>query len=173
MERNRIQKYLYRNQDGNIIKGTGLYAYIHNGSYYLTEIIVYEDGVIDCWGLVDLEGFEKKVRQGWVVTNLPAGTAIILPFMAPGEHATLSKATDAHESEFVKMVRDELNELHGKATTMQEWYRAVESWRESKTPERRQTAVEAYEKIPEWGLNQHNAYSVLQDDEPEELFGGL
>jgi hypothetical protein len=171
MERNRISNYLYREQDGNTIKGVGVYAYIHNGDkYFLTQVIIYEDGIIDCWELVDLDGLEKKVRQGWIVTNLPIGTVITLPFMAPGESATLNRATGDDEVEFVKLVRDELNELQGKPTTRQEWDKAVESWRESKTAGTQQAALEAYERIPKWGLNLHNAYSVLEDGEPEELF---
>ena len=62
--------------DGKIIRGVGLPAFIHNLTYFQTIIEVYEDGTIDCWGLVTLEEFKKKVSQGWVVTQVPKGARI-------------------------------------------------------------------------------------------------
>ena len=61
---------IYRNgANGEIIRGQGLSAFIHNSSYYETIIGVFEDGKIDCWGLVNFEEFKTKVAQGWVVTQ--------------------------------------------------------------------------------------------------------
>jgi hypothetical protein len=47
-----------RIENGAEIPGTWLNAFIHNGNYYLTEIRIYKDGKIDCWGLVDLDEFK-------------------------------------------------------------------------------------------------------------------
>src|SRR5262249_57840069 len=68
--RNRRGSYMashfrtYRVQDGKRIDGVFFMAFIHNGNYHLRHISVYQDGMIDCWGLVDFEGFRKKVRSG-------------------------------------------------------------------------------------------------------------
>ncbi len=51
-------------QDGTRIDGVFVLAFIHNGRYHLTPIRNYQDGMIDCWGLVDFEGFKEKVRSG-------------------------------------------------------------------------------------------------------------
>src|SRR5690349_4192849 len=59
-----------------LIPGTLLEAFIHNGDYHLTPIKVYQDGMIDCWELVDFETFRQKVAQGWVVTRVPAGARV-------------------------------------------------------------------------------------------------
>lgn len=32
----------------------------HNVTYYLTDLLVYADGIVDCWGLVTLEQFRGK-----------------------------------------------------------------------------------------------------------------
>ncbi len=46
-----------REHNGEIIEGTYLKAFIRNGdTYFLTEIKIYRDGIIDCWELVDFEG---------------------------------------------------------------------------------------------------------------------
>ena len=38
--------------DGVRIDGVFAMAFIHNRDYYLTHISIYQDGMIDCWGLV-------------------------------------------------------------------------------------------------------------------------
>jgi len=58
------------------IKGVSFPAIIHNGSYFLADIGVYEDGVVDCWGGVDLKLFKKKVSSGWVKSSLPDGAVL-------------------------------------------------------------------------------------------------
>src|SRR5262245_1082684 len=79
---------VYREQEGQQIPGISLLAFIHNGpAYYLTEIKVYRDGMVDCWELVDLDEFKKKVASGWVVTTLPEGAEISISLLC-GFHAT-------------------------------------------------------------------------------------
>lgn len=52
-------------------RGFGVPAFIRNGSYYGTEIEVYEDGVVECWGLVDLDFFKQKMASGWISATVP------------------------------------------------------------------------------------------------------
>lgn len=48
----------------------GVTSSLRNGAtYYLSDLKVYADGLIDCWGLVDVDGFREKVGQGWVATT--------------------------------------------------------------------------------------------------------
>lgn len=64
----------YRYVDDERIPGITRHAFIRNGSdYHLTDLIVYADGLIDCWGLVGLVEFEEKLRSGWVATTLEEG----------------------------------------------------------------------------------------------------
>lgn len=58
------------------LNGVSFPAIIHNGSYFLADIGVYEDGVVECWGGVDLKLFKKKVSSGWVKTFLPDGAVL-------------------------------------------------------------------------------------------------
>jgi len=51
-------------------------AFIHNMQYFYAPLAVYGDGLIDCWGLVDLEIFRRKLKGGWVVTGAPVGTQV-------------------------------------------------------------------------------------------------
>jgi hypothetical protein len=56
--------------------GIAIPAFIHNGSYHLTEIDTYADGAVDCWGFVDLQLFRQKVASGWVATRPPREATI-------------------------------------------------------------------------------------------------
>jgi hypothetical protein len=64
----------WRNVDGERIEGTWRHAFIRNGrDYYLTDLFIYADGMVDYWGLVTLEEFEGKLASGWVATTLDEG----------------------------------------------------------------------------------------------------
>ena len=72
-----VVEQIYRETEaGSIIKGIGLPAFINNGGYHQVLIGVYEDGLIDCWGLVTLQEFKEHVRSGWVVTQVPKGAPV-------------------------------------------------------------------------------------------------
>jgi hypothetical protein len=58
------------------IEGVVLPAVIHNSSYFLVNLPVYADGLVDAWDLLDLPLFEAKVRSGWVCTHVPDGASI-------------------------------------------------------------------------------------------------
>lgn len=55
-----------------ILEGKYINAIINNGgSFFLIDLPVYEDGVIDCWENVDLEQLKIKINEGWLSTNAP------------------------------------------------------------------------------------------------------
>lgn len=59
-----------------VIEGLVTPAIIHNGSYFFINLPIYADGLVDCWEMVDLELFRKKLDNGWVVTQIPDGERI-------------------------------------------------------------------------------------------------
>lgn len=61
---------VYRRQ---MIEGVSLPGIIRNGSYFFTELAVYEDGVVSCWHKSGLEQFQKELERGWVVPSVPKG----------------------------------------------------------------------------------------------------
>lgn len=48
----------------------------HNVTHYLTDLLVYADGMVDCWGWVTQEQFRGKVESGWVTTTVPPGEPV-------------------------------------------------------------------------------------------------
>jgi len=82
----------------------------NGGSYFLTELEVYEDGLIDCWGLVDQKLFQQKLDSGWVVTEVPEheslhihGVGVFEVLRAEWQHSPQSLAS------YVEDVIDTLN----------------------------------------------------------------
>jgi hypothetical protein len=58
------------------IRGYEFPGIIHNGSYFLTDLQVFADGLVNCWEMVDLPMFKRKLGQGWVVTSIPEGASL-------------------------------------------------------------------------------------------------
>jgi hypothetical protein len=55
------------------LRGCAFPGIIRNGGYFLTDLEVFEDGIINCWEMVDLPLFQQKLEARWIVTSIPAG----------------------------------------------------------------------------------------------------
>ncbi|HEY0738181.1 MAG TPA: hypothetical protein VGD69_24905 [Herpetosiphonaceae bacterium] len=147
---------IYRKtQDGQIIFGKGLPAFIHNGNYHQVTIKIYADGLIDCWQLVDIVGFKQKVREGWVVTQVPAGKRISCHHLFYGS-ATLKCYVEIDE--FVKEVEDTLRDLQGQPTSSELCEKAFEAYLRQPTSDHQALLRDAYERVPK-----HLRVYVLHD----------
>jgi hypothetical protein len=136
-----------RIENGVEIPGTFTHAFIHNGNYFLTEIKVYKDGMIDCWGLVNFEEFRQKIAQGWVVTTLPNNAEVAVSMLAH------FKATEVRawvkEEEFIKEVTDEIEKLNGRPTSRDKCLESYQRFQNEQSEESRQQLKESYEAVPE------------------------
>ena len=61
MNRNNV----YRNEK---IEGRTFFGIIKNGSYFLSNLAIYEDGIISAWFKFDIYQFEKALERKWVVS---------------------------------------------------------------------------------------------------------
>lgn len=43
----------------------------NGGHYFLVNMSIFEDGVFNCWGYVDLEGMKSKVYSKWISYQIP------------------------------------------------------------------------------------------------------
>ena len=137
---------IYRNgENGEIIRGIGLSAFIHNGGYYQTIIGVFEDGKINCWGLVNFEEFKNKVARGWVVTEVPKGAMIGCHHLYYG-NSTLEFYIEIDE--FVKEVEDTIDRLQDKQTVAETCIQAFARFLTLPTEENKSSLRAAYNAIP-------------------------
>ncbi len=147
---------IYRNgANGEIIRGQGLSAFIYNSDYYETIIGVFEDGTIDCWGLVNFEEFKTQVAQGRVVTEVPKGARISCHHLYWG-NSTLEFYKEIDE--FVKEVADTIDLLQGKQTVAETCVQAFARFLTLPTTENKSSLRSAYNAIPK-----HLRIYVLSD----------
>ena len=142
-----MTRLTYRIKDGKIIKGVLYAAFIHNFNFHLTDIKVYEDGMIDCWGLVDFEGFKEKVKSGWVRTQLPEDASFS---MFPLGHAKCEKFSSAKtEEDFVLEVEDTIAKLQGRPGREDHCREVFEEFLREPTESKRTQLEVAYQNVPE------------------------
>ena len=158
-----MMKYWNKNsrvQDGVEIPGMYTHAFIHNGWYCVSEIRVYQDGMIDCWGLVDFEGFKQKVSEGWVVTKLPNNAPVSISRLA--RFTATEVQASVKEDEFVKEVADAIEELNGRPTSTHKCRAAFQRFQEEHSEVARQQVQETYEGVPE-----HLRWFLLDEMDPD------
>jgi hypothetical protein len=149
-----------RIQDGIEIPGMYTHAFIHNGSYFVSEIRVYQDGIIDCWDLVDFEGFKQKIVQGWVVTTLPNNAPVSVSRLV--RFTATETQTFVKEEEFIKEVADAIEELNRRPTSTHKCRAAFQRFQEEHSEEARQQVQKTYEAVPE-----HLRWFLLDEMDPD------
>ncbi|MFD0369696.1 NADAR family protein [Streptomyces sp. NPDC127114] len=138
----------HRTADGVRVPGTWRHAFICNGgTYFLTDLFIYADGIIDCWDLVTLDEFEKKLRSGWVATSLPDGGQA-------SAHRLASWTFDEPDTWLtpellLAEVRDTIDRLNGRPDSTGRCLAAVDAFFAERTEENRSAAEVAYLAIPE------------------------
>ena len=133
--------------DGERMEGTWRHAFVRNGDYYLTDLLIYADGKVDCWGLVDFSEFCSKVRSGWVATEFPQGARA-------SAHHVASWVMDQPQSwvsaeELIGEVADEIAWLRGEPTSSDRCQAAVDAYLADQTPEALERVRDAYQAVPE------------------------
>ncbi|MFI8102139.1 NADAR family protein [Streptomyces sp. NPDC086023] len=138
----------HRTADGIRIPGTWRHAFICNGGqYFLTDLFIYADGLIDCWGLVTVEEFEEKLRTGWVATNLPEGGEASAHELA---HWKFGEPESWLTPELLLAeVRDTIDQLNGRPDSTDRCLAAVDAFLADRTEENRAAARAAFLAVPE------------------------
>lgn len=152
----------YRTENGRIIRGVSLPIFIHNHYYFLTDLHVFEDGIIDCWEHVDFEGFKQKIRQGWIKTSIPPGEPIrAFPL---GVIETTRIHPNRTESELVKEVESIISEFQGEQTPAQICLEAFNDYVKCPSEKHEELLRTAYENVAA-----HNRKFLLGDMDVDDI----
>jgi hypothetical protein len=143
-----LSRRIYRLVDNVSIPGTFFQAFIKNGDrYFVTEIVVYRDGKIYCWELVDFDGFKEKIDRGWVQTSLPEGARVSM--MCGNLDFTVDRVNGrVEEQEFVKEVEDEIRKLNGELTTAEICRQALLKYKDEPNQHNKDYLSKAYNAVP-------------------------
>jgi predicted NAD-dependent protein-ADP-ribosyltransferase YbiA (DUF1768 family) len=138
----------YRVVDGQRIEGVMRPAFINNGGrYFLTNLRIYADGMVDCWGHCTLEEFADKVRKGWVATVLPDGAHASAHHVG---HWTMSEPGGWVDADgLIGEVADEIDALAGRPDSTKRCLATVDEYLAEPTEENRKRIAETYQAIPE------------------------
>ena len=143
--------------DGERIEGTWRHVFIKNGPYHLADLKVYADGLIDCWGLVDIDGFREKVREGWVATSLAEhGNANAFQLARWRFEDPQCISAD----QLISEVEDTIAELQGVSTSTERFHVVLEAYLTDPSEDKRMALREAYHAIPD-----HMRMFVLGDQD--------
>ncbi|MGW8784084.1 NADAR family protein [Streptomyces sp. NPDC055796] len=141
-----LNRVTYRTVDGVRIPGTWRHAFIRNGRYFLTDLRIYADGLVDCWGLVTLEEFEEKLRSGWVATDLPDGAPAAAHGMALWKFS--EPRSQLTPELLLAEVKDTIDQLNDRPDSTGRCLAAVETFLGDRTEENRAVARDAFLAIP-------------------------
>ncbi|MGM7644669.1 NADAR family protein [Nocardia sp. JW2] len=138
----------YRVVDGQRIEGTWRPIFIRNGgSYYLTDLKIYADGAIDCWGMVDLDGLRDKLASGWIATTIEPGARASAHDLAGWQF--LEPQMWINPDDFVVQVADAIDRLNDRPDSTGRCRRLIADYVSSREEADRRALAEAYLKIPE------------------------
>jgi hypothetical protein len=152
----------YRIENEEIIIGFALPVFINNLNYHLTEIQIFKDGKIDCWGLVDFDTFIHKVRSGWIQTSVPDGETI---YAFPLGNFVINKFYQRRTGEeLIKEVSDIIEELNDRPTTSIFCAQAFRNYQDNPTDENKKKLRTLYEEVPE-----HNRQFILGDMDVDDI----
>jgi predicted NAD-dependent protein-ADP-ribosyltransferase YbiA (DUF1768 family) len=140
------KRITHRTADGIRVPGTWRHAFIRNGDHYLTDLFVYADGLIDCWGLVTLDEFEQKLRSGWVATELPDGARVSAHDLASWKFS--EPYTWLTPDVLLAEIRDTIDQLNGRPDSTGRCLAAVDVFLADRTEQNRAAARAAYHAIP-------------------------
>ncbi|OJJ18625.1 hypothetical protein BKI52_23740 [marine bacterium AO1-C] len=77
-----VENHIYRKEGGGYVKGVIFKVLLHDTEYYLVDLKVFADGIIDCVGQeIDLEQLKHYLGTGKLTRNLPVGKRIFVPYV--------------------------------------------------------------------------------------------
>jgi hypothetical protein len=76
---------------GTIFNSVSRKLFIHDSEYYLIDITIFENGIVNCWGMVDFEEFKQKIDSGRICSNPPDHANLVI---RNGFHRTYTQAVN-------------------------------------------------------------------------------
>ncbi len=127
-----------------------------HGQYGLQDLIVYQDGMIECIGLMTFERFRQVLQEGGMFrTSLPEGAGLVSRlFQAKATEVTAR----VEVSEFIKEIVDVLDDLNGRATSLERCMDAYRQFETDPSPGNRTKLESAYSDMP--AHQRYLAYSM-------------
>lgn len=112
------------------IEGRSFFGIIKNGSYFLSNLAIYEDGIISAWEKFDIYQFEKALEKKWVVSFIEDNEELNIDGIGDFE---ILESEWFHKDDYYEYIKSILKEMNPE---MQNIYkttqREIEKWEKLK-----------------------------------------
>lgn len=144
-------------------------CFVNNGGYFSAKISVYEDGKIECWGIMDKDKFLKQTTSGWITVDIPDGEKLRIcgqDFVVKQaetlnqDGSLMFKHKWISQAEFVREILDAVHTAKGNKSAAALCYEAYDNYLTNPTQENKEKLRVAYEDVPA-----HNRRFVLGDQD--------
>lgn len=138
----------HRIADGVRIEGVSRPIFIHNiDTYYLADLLIYADGLIDCWGPTDLAGLREHLESGWVATTVEEGAMASADGLGWWRFGVGEVGIDAEN--LLGEVADEIDRLNDRPDSSGRCLQALEAFLAERTETNQAELLRRYLAIPE------------------------
>lgn len=108
------------------IEGRSFFGIIKNGSYFFSNLAIYEDGIVSAWAKFDIYQFEKALERKWVVSFIEDNEKLDIHGIGDFE---ILESQWLHKDDYYEYVKSVLKEMN---PDMQNIYkttkREIEKW---------------------------------------------
>ena len=124
--------YMYKNNvyRKERVEGRSFFGIIKNGSYFLSNLAIYEDGIVSAWDKFDIYQFEKALEKKWVVSFIEDNEELNIRGIGDFE---ILESQWMHKDDYYKYIKSILKEMNPE---MQNIYkttqREIEKWEKLK-----------------------------------------
>lgn len=112
------------------VEGRSFLGIIKNGSYFLSNLAIYEDGIVSAWDKFDIYQFEKALEKKWVVSFIEDNEELNIRGIGDFE---ILESQWMHKDDYYKYIKSILKEMNPE---MQNIYkttqREIEKWEKLK-----------------------------------------
>lgn len=112
------------------VEGRSFFGIIKNGSYFLSNLAIYEDGIVSAWDKFDIYQFEKALEKKWVVSFIEDNEELNICGIGDFE---ILESQWMHKDDYYKYIKSILKEMNPE---MQNIYkttqREIEKWEKLK-----------------------------------------
>jgi hypothetical protein len=148
-------------------------CFVHNGNYYATKISVYDNGNIECWGLMDKQEFLAKTKSGWITVDIPDGTGLRIcdQDFVVNQEKTLNPDGSLMfihkwitQESFIQDVLDAVHVAHGNKSASELCYEAYEGYLSNPSIVNRNKLEQVYLDVPS-----HNRQYILGNQDVKDF----
>ena len=117
------QNNVYRKER---VEGRSFFGIIKNGSYFFSNLAIYEDGIVSAWKKFDIYQFEKALERKWVVSFIEDNEKLDIYGVGVFE---ILESQWLHKNDYYEYIKSILKEMNPEMENIYKTtQREIEKW---------------------------------------------